>query len=252
MIRYFSYGAKLNIIAITIMAAFTVISDARMREALCWFERSGGNVADVTILLRWYMFDRLSSTDATIMAGRAIVKVDSYMVKRRTCKGREVFMTRVAIRSGWQMISEFTCTDCIVMARFTVTGDTAMIIAAGGEGAHAMANTTILNGRHVVGRFTAGIKTMAGCTIVCDRRMIDECTSETISVMARSTIGTGCRMPAHCSCFSGRVNTVAIIVAQFTRLYCWIYQAVIENTTEAESLYAMTGSAIDVCYRMAD
>ncbi len=73
MINYLSYGANLNIIALTIMAAFTFVSDARMSEALCWLEGGGGNVADVTTLLRRYMSARLSSTDVTIMAGLAIV-----------------------------------------------------------------------------------------------------------------------------------------------------------------------------------
>jgi hypothetical protein len=90
MIKNLSYGANLNIIAITIMAAFTVVSDARMREALCWFERSGGKVADVTVLLRRYMFGRLSSTDATIMAGRAIVEIDTHVIKRRISKVGDV------------------------------------------------------------------------------------------------------------------------------------------------------------------
>ena len=52
MIKTLSYGANLNIIAITIMAAFTFVSDARVNEALSWFEGSGGNVAHITILLR--------------------------------------------------------------------------------------------------------------------------------------------------------------------------------------------------------
>jgi len=52
MIRRLAYGAKLNIIGIAIMAAFTVVSDARVNKALRWFERSSGNVAHITILLR--------------------------------------------------------------------------------------------------------------------------------------------------------------------------------------------------------
>jgi hypothetical protein len=116
------------------------------------------------------------------------------------------------------VISEFTNTYRIVMTRFTVINDTAMIKAAGGEGAHAVANTTIFAGRHVVGRFTAGINAMTGRAIVHDVAMIDECTSETIRVMARSTIGTGCRVGRYRECFSGRVNTIVIIVAQFTGL----------------------------------
>ncbi len=122
-------------------------------------------------------------------------------------------MARGAICSGWQVISEFTSTDRIVMARFTVINDTGMIKTASGKGPHAVANTTIFSGLQVVERFTAGINTMTGRAIVHDVAMIDECTSETINVMARSTIGTGCRVGRHRRCFSGRVNTIAIIVA---------------------------------------
>lgn len=193
------------------MAAFTFVSDARVSEALCWLKGGSGSVADVTILLRRYMFDRLSSTDVTIMAGRAIVEIDTHMIKRRISKVRDIMAGR-AIRSGWQVIREFTNTDRIVMARFTVINNTGMIIAACSKGARAVANTTILNGRHVVERFTAGINAMAGRTIVCDRRMIDECTSEAIYVMARPTIGRGRRVGRHGRCFSWRVNTIAIIV----------------------------------------
>ena len=45
-------GAKQNIIGTTIMAAFTVVTDARVNETLCWYERRRGNVAHTTILLR--------------------------------------------------------------------------------------------------------------------------------------------------------------------------------------------------------
>ena len=154
------------------------------------------------------------------MAGRAIVEIDTHVIKRRISKVGDV-MARGAICSGWQVIAEFTNTDRIVMARFTATHkrSAAMIKVAGGEGAHTVANTTIFNGRHVVEGFTAGINTMAGRTIVHDVGMIDEGTSETINVMARRTIGTGYRVAGHRRCFSGRVNTIAIIVTQFTRLY---------------------------------
>ena len=52
MIKYLSYGANLNIIAITTMAGFTFVSDARVNEALCWFERRSCGVAYITVLLR--------------------------------------------------------------------------------------------------------------------------------------------------------------------------------------------------------
>ena len=52
MIRHLAYGSKQNIIGIAVMAAYTVASDARVNKALRWFERSSGNVAHITILLR--------------------------------------------------------------------------------------------------------------------------------------------------------------------------------------------------------
>jgi len=52
MILRLSYGSNQNIIGITIMAGFTIVSDARVSESLCWFERSSGNVAYITILVR--------------------------------------------------------------------------------------------------------------------------------------------------------------------------------------------------------
>ena len=158
------------------------------------------------------MCDRFSSTDATIMAGCAIAGIYTHVVKRRISKARCV-MAHGAIRSGWQVINEFTNTDHIVVAGFTVIDDTGMIIGAGAKGARGVTNTTVFSGWHVVERFTARINTVAGRAIVHDVRMIDECTSEAIRVMARSTIIRGRWVGWHRRCFSGCVNTIAIVVA---------------------------------------
>jgi hypothetical protein len=199
------------------------------------------------------MSARLSSTDVTIMAGLAIVS-DTWVIKRRTSKVRGVEMASVAIKQGISLyvIWQFTQADYVVVARVAASHkrSAGMIKAAGDKGARAVANTTIFSGLQVVERFAAGINTMTGRAIVHDVAMIDERTSETISVMARSTIGTGCRVGRHRRGFSGRVNTIAIIVTWFTWLYCWINQAVVENTTEAESLNTMAGSTIDARDRM--
>ena len=88
-----------------------------------------------------------------------------------------------------------------------------MAEGASGKGARGVTNTTIFSGRHVVGRFTVRINTMTGRAIVHDVGMIDKCTSETIRVMARSTIVRGSRVGGVRRCFSGRVNTGAIVVA---------------------------------------
>lgn len=47
-----SSGSNQNIIRIAIMAGFTIVCDTRVNEALCRFERSSGNVTQMTILLR--------------------------------------------------------------------------------------------------------------------------------------------------------------------------------------------------------
>jgi len=129
-------------------------------------------------------------------------------------------MASVAIkqRIGLYVVWQFTHTDYIVVARVAASykRSTGMIKTAGDKGTRAVANTTIFSGPQMVGRFAAGINTMTGRAIVHEVAMIDECTSETINVMARSTIGTGCRVGRHRRCFSGRVNTIAIIVARFT------------------------------------
>lgn len=162
------------------------------------------------------MSARLSSTDVTIMTGLAIVS-NTRVIERRPRKVRGVEMASVAIKEwiSLYVIRQFTHTYYIVVARVAASHkrSSIMIKAAGGKRARAVANTTIFSGRHVVERFAAGINTMTGRAIVHDVAMIDECTRETISVMARPTIGTGCRVGRHRRCFSGRINTVAIIVA---------------------------------------
>ena len=158
------------------------------------------------------MCDRFSGTDATIMAGCAIAGIDTDVVKCRISKARCV-MAHGAIRSGRHVINEFTNTDHIVVAGFTVIEDTGMIIRAGAKGARGVTNTTVFSGWHVVDRFTARINTVAGSAIVHDVSMIDECTREAIRVVARFTIVRGIRVGGHSRCFSGCVNTIAIVVA---------------------------------------
>lgn len=50
MILGLSYGADPNIIGIAIMTGLTIVSDARVNEALRRFERGSGNVAYTAIL----------------------------------------------------------------------------------------------------------------------------------------------------------------------------------------------------------
>ena len=132
-----------------------------------------------------------------------------------------------------------------------------MIKGASGKGTRGVTNTAIFSGRHVFvessgERFTARINTiMTGRAIVHDVGMIDECTSETIRVMARTTVFCSDNlMCCRIRCRYG-VNTSAGIVTGVTPLYRCVKQAVVENTTETESHDAMAHAAIDVGDRMA-
>ena len=167
MITRLAYGSNQNVIGVAIMTGFTSVSDAQVNEALCWFERSRGNVAYIAILLRRYMSGWLASADPTIMTGCTIAAVNTHMVKRCISKIRDV-VAHGAIRSGRQVICVLANTDYSVMAGFTVTCDTGMIKAARGKGTRRVTNTTVLGSRHMVERFAAGINAMAGCAIVHD------------------------------------------------------------------------------------
>ena len=179
------------------------------------------------------------------MAGQAVAGICASVVKYYICKvdGGMANVAFLVIGSGRYMIWEFTDTDSIVVARCAATSSSIeMIIGASAKSSRSMASTAILGGRHVrverggkrhAARRTRAISNMTGdATITHDASMINaKCWSETFGVMARSTIGTGVWVDRHCGSFSGRVNTIVIIVAGFTRLYCGIKQAVVENTT---------------------
>lgn len=120
-----------------------------------------------------------------------------------------------------------------------------MVIGASGKGARGVADATILDGRHVVARFTNRRDTMTRGAIIHDAGMIDECAGETIRVMAHSTIGAGCRVSGNGGRLAARINTVVVIMARSTRLYRWIDHPVVENTTETEGRDAVACIAID-------
>ena len=183
-----------------------------------------------------YMTKRLAFADITVMAGQAVAGFCARVIKRRSCKVDGV-MANVAfliIGSGRYMIREFTDTYSIVVARCAVaSSDTDMIIGASAKGSRGMASTAILDGRHVcverggkrhTARRTRAISNMTGdATITYDASVIDaKCWNKTFGIMARSTIGTGFWVGGHCGAFSGRVNTIAIVVTRFTRLCCRI------------------------------
>lgn len=61
------------------------------------------------------MIDRLSNTDPTVMASRAVVGIYAHVIKHCTCKVRGV-MAYGAIRRGWQVINELANADHSVVA----------------------------------------------------------------------------------------------------------------------------------------
>ena len=97
------------------------------------------------------MIQRLSSADIIVMALRAITGIYAHVVKCCISKVRDVMTISaiLVIGIGWYVVSEFTHTDHIVVARITVTSDTSMIIGASAKGAWAMTKLAIICGWHV-------------------------------------------------------------------------------------------------------
>jgi len=201
---------------------------------------------------RRQMIERLSYTDATVMAGRAIA-VNTHVVKRRISKVGDV-MANGAILVVWRgryVVQELTHTNSVVVTQVAATIDTGMIISASAKGGRCMAVATILvTGRTRIVRigwhvriescgkwFACGsnlrwyrvVIAMACLAVIHDAGMIKDSVSETHGVMAHTTI-----LPVRVRMIwrqSRRVNTGAIVVAGVTRLYRGINQAVVEKTT---------------------
>lgn len=99
-----------------------------------------------------------------------------------------------------------------------------MIIGTSAESPRGMAGTAILSGRHVgvergakrhTARRTRPIRNMTGdAAVTHDASMVDaKCRSETLGVMARSTIRRGKRVGGHRGRLRGCVNTGVVVVA---------------------------------------
>ena len=122
------------------------------------------------------------------------------MVKRRIGKIRCVMaIDTILIETGRYVIREFIHTDHAVVARITVIDDTelVMVIGACAKRARRMTYLAILSGRHVFiesggKRLTGSRNTVTGIALSCQNSRVGvidrECTSETFSVMARTTI----------------------------------------------------------------
>ncbi len=91
------------------------------------------------------------------------------------------------------MLGMFSRTDHIVVTGSTVINDTGMIIDASAKGTRGVANTTILNGLHVVEWFTTSFSSntsvAAGCcAIVYDTGMIKLRPGEVAGGMTDATV----------------------------------------------------------------
>ena len=139
------------------------------------------------------MIIRLTATDIPVMTRHAVIN-DSSMIK--CCRDKTRGLVAVsAITVGWQVINKFTNSDHIVMAirakRRWINVTCPMTKRAASESTGSMANTAVFACRHVIERFTRRRSTMTGIAPVTHNLgagMIDECTSESLCVMAITTI----------------------------------------------------------------
>ena len=88
-----------------------------------------------------------------------------------------------------------------------------MIVDAGGKRTRAVADTTVLERRHVVNRLAARSHTVAGGAIVDDAGVVDECVGEAVGVVAHAAVFDGNRMRGHRGRLAGCINAVVVVVA---------------------------------------
>ena len=123
------------------------------------------------------------------------------MVKRRIRKIGCVMAidTILAVGAGRYVVRQLAHTDHVVVARIAVIDDSelVMVIGACAKRARRMTYLAILSGRHVFiesggKRLTGSRNTVTGIAPSCQNSRVGvinrECTSETFSVMARTTI----------------------------------------------------------------
>ena len=126
-----------------------------------------------------------------------------------------------------------------------------MIVDAGGKRTRAVADTTVLEGRHMVNRLAARSHAMAGGAIVDDAGVVDECVGEAVGVVAHAAVFDGNRMRGHRGRLAGCINAVVVVVARFTWLDGRIDDAVAEDTAKTEGRGTVAGAAVDERHRMA-
>ncbi len=115
------------------------------------------------------------------------------------------------------MIDELTDADHIVVARLTVVDHIEMIVGTRAKGAQGVTHATILDRRHVVGRFTGCRNTMTGGAIVHDAGVIEDGVGETLRVMAQPAILWGIRVRRGRR-LADRINTIIPVVTVLARL----------------------------------
>lgn len=199
------------------------------------------------------------------MTGQAIAGICAGVVKRRTSKGGGIMAhgAILVVRSGRYVVREFTHADHIIVTRVAATHKrrAGMTKGASAKRPRGVANLAILGSWHVfIERRTkwlaARCNTVTGVAPLCKNSRVGvvdaKCGDKTFGVMARAAIC--CRvLMSCCRRRHSSINTIVCSVAGFTRLYRRINQSVVENTTgHFERCNAVAGSAIDVCYRMAD
>jgi hypothetical protein len=207
-----------------------------------------------------------AGTDNAVMTLFAVAG-NASMAESPQCKARiRSLMTNFAAQCCRYVIIELAKMDYIVMTKFTVSGDTGVIIGAGRKRTRCMAMGTILvTGcarcvgicRHMIYRFTTRCNAMTGLAIrreasVIDKPAvaIDKSADKSLGIMAITAIWSGYRVVRR-GRLAGRVNSCAIVVARFTWLYRRVNHAVIEldkgitcNDTEAEGQNTVTHFAI--------
>lgn len=112
-----------------------------------------GRVTGRAIQRRRHMIQRLSDSDITVMALRAIAGIDTHVAKGRNRKtGGVVAVDAIlVIGIGRYVIRQLTDTDYIVVARGTAVRDTGMIIGARAEGPRSVTRLAVLTeGRHML------------------------------------------------------------------------------------------------------
>ena len=97
---------------------------------------------------------RLAGTDLTVVAGRTVAGIYADMLENRIAEVRGV-VADGTIFGGWQMTAELADGDHVVVARLAPTGDIEVIICACFEAPWRVAEAAVVDGGHVVGRFTA-------------------------------------------------------------------------------------------------